>query len=283
MSKLFCGNDVDKIFKAVRDDIRFNDIRDKCEVLWKTFEPIADHNFPEEFSKQFLARFWEMYIGVKLLELHPEVKNGAIASSSNKPAPDFLVGNVFVEATVAERGNNIDAIPDISELSENDSVRFRECVLRLTSKVREKSKSNNLPISGQSASVVIAVNLPYPEVWICYNPPIVAQAFLGVQGLSLVKQADGSWVGTTICQKTIERSDNQEPVDATLFRDKTYEHIRAIILAVVNPFSSSYSNPGFELLHNPNALHPLPRGWLRLGNEYWVEGGKLLCHNHDRM
>jgi hypothetical protein len=36
----------------------------------------------------------------------------------------------------------------------------------------------------------------------------------------------------------------------------------------------------FVLIHNPMAATPLPRGWLPVGHEYWVEGEELHQHIH---
>lgn len=282
-SGLFDGNGHDPLFLAVRNNDQDDGLRKKCNALWERYRTIAEANFSNDFSTNFHAKFWEMYLGVKLLDLHSNVSH---PKSGPKPEPDFLVGSekdqVAVEATFAERGRGLDAIPDtLQGAQEDDLVPFRECVLRVTSKVKDKSESNDLLNRGKSGPVVIAINLPYPEVWICSNPPIVAQAFLGMSGLLGAKQADGTWSAHTTLQATVERLNKEDdPIAAMSFWDKTYEHISAVILASVDPRSSSYSNPGFELLHNPNSTHPLPMRWFKLGCEYWVDGNTLRCFRH---
>lgn len=282
MSELFSSGGTDPLYLAVKDKQHFKDIREECERLWSRYRFLAEANHLDEFSKHFSERFWEMYLGVNLAIRYPQIER-YVPQAKSEPAPDFKVGNVVIEATVAERGNTDEAIPDISKRDfedDDDSVPFQQCQLRLTSKVRSKSQANDLPNIGRSNPIIIAVNLPYPEVWIGHNPPITATSFLGMGNLLIAKQTDGTWESYTTIHKTIERvghTKKNSPVSAIQFGDKSYEHISAVLAASVNPFSSSYTNPSIELLHNPNALHSLPKGWLKMGKEYWLEKETLVC------
>lgn len=275
MSKLFSLIGTDIYFKAIRNEERNLDLKRECEALWEKFSSIAEKDFICEFSSKFHERFWEMYLGVKLLNLYPDQVNSL--KNVKGPKPDFLVGcqekQVVVEATFASRGEdgNPDQIPDITKRTDKDdnSVPFQQCVLRLINAVQVKAFKNNLPEYGKTKPVIIAVNMPFPEVWTNAEPPLVAQAFLGANFLYFQEQSDGTWQRKISPQRVIEKSNAKKtPVPVNLFFDSKYQHISAVLFASIRLFSSTYKTPSFELLHNPLATHKLKEGWFPLGSEY---------------
>lgn len=73
MALLFDNDDPDasqgfKNLKAAADDSTGGKIRLALEELWSRFEPYADKQFIKEFGRHVEERFWEMYLGVRLLE-----------------------------------------------------------------------------------------------------------------------------------------------------------------------------------------------------------------------
>ncbi len=267
MCKLFDGDGKDFRFVAIRDQAQFDDIRSECERLWRSYSNhnprLYDRNFIDEFSRNFHDRFWEMYLGVQLLMRYPDVKSAG-------SGPDFAVSgtnsSIYFEATVASRGEGTDAVPDITHRTDDDSsVPFEECVLRITSSLREKAKKNDAENRAKQGPYVVAVNLPFPEAWLCGSPPLAAMAVLGL-GASVEKKETGSLVSTTA------------------FQCPEYDHISALLVASVNPFSSAYERPAIEVLHNPRATRPLPRAWFRMGTEYWVnDQGHLERTEHRHL
>lgn len=274
MTDLFAGSGSDPEFLAVKSNQCFADVRNECERLWAIFHPLADPNFVDQFSRDFRARFWELYIGSFLRERHQAVK----AVKAGSAGPDFKVPGppaIFVEATNASRGSGPDSVPRYSGNDEDDSrVPFEECVLRITSKLNSKALSNNARLLGSEHPYIIAVNLPFPEAWVASNPPLAAQATLGVGSLLIVQESSEAWK-TVAAPRPLQDKRSGSAIKTTSFCTTQFEHIAALVVASVNPFSSSYADPAIEVLHNPRATTPLPRGWLGLGAEYWVEGGIL--------
>lgn len=273
MVDLFSGMGANRNYVAVRDQPRFADIRQECQRLWNLYEPLAPSNFVDQFSRDFDSRFWEMDLGATLLKYYPRL-------TSSSAGPDFIeLGppRVAVEATVATRGEGPDAVPDITlRTDDDDSVPFNECVLRLTAALRTKATANSAVQQATLGPYVVAVNMPYPEAWLCGVPPISAMAMLGCSGVTTnlatgVQTASAQW-------SILKRSD--QPVPTIAFFADEYVHISALLVASMSPFSSAYPTPAIELLHNPRCRTPLPRGWLPVGNEYWVDGEMLVSRKH---
>ena len=73
MALLFDNDDPDasqgfKNFKAAPEGSEGGKIRLGLEKLWRRFEPYADKQFIKEFGRHVEERFWEMYLGVRLLD-----------------------------------------------------------------------------------------------------------------------------------------------------------------------------------------------------------------------
>ena len=279
---LFNCKGKDSRFCAVRDNPHYSDIQRECLRLWERFEaPLADKKFKEQFSINFDAGFWEMYLGNHFLERY----NGAVTSEDKGPDFHVRVGNqtIFVEATVASRGTTEDAIPDITTFREGDDplVPFKECILRITSSLKNKASANGAKKKAEDGPYVIAINLPYKEAWLCTNPPMAAQATLGVKGHGV---EFNELEARTIYgyNPSIRRVPEPKASISTMgFLGDEYSHISALIVASVSPFSSSYSKPSLELLRNPKASQPLEHGLVGIGREYWVESGVLKELSYD--
>lgn len=250
-------------------------MRKECDRLWERYRRFAPANFVDQFSRDFDSRFFEMYLGVKLLERYPNLRTAL-------DGPDFVVpghpSDTFIEATVATRGRGGDAVPDITQRSDDDdSVPNVECLMRVTSCLRNKSQANRAATYALQGPYVVAVNLPYPEAWLCDWPPMAAMATLGAGGVTYELGTGASRVHTK--PEIPKRTGSAVPTIG--FWTDEYAHISALVVASVNPFSTSYSNPCVELLHNPRCRIPLPHGWLLLGHEYWLDGEKLVRFKHS--
>ncbi|QOJ21512.1 MAG: hypothetical protein HRU77_12990 [Gammaproteobacteria bacterium] len=57
----------DFLYRAVQDNPDFTDIKEHVSELWKTYHPYADPQFSREFSRHFLQRYWELWLGVKFI------------------------------------------------------------------------------------------------------------------------------------------------------------------------------------------------------------------------
>lgn len=85
--------------------------RDLCDEHWQRFQQLADREFPARFPFEFQQRWFEMYLGVSLLDMGLDV-------SAPKPGPDLRVQRngltVWFEAVVPHGGAPMhpDAVPE---------------------------------------------------------------------------------------------------------------------------------------------------------------------------
>ena len=282
-SQLFSGEGKDEAFLAVRDNRCNANIQVECECLWNSFKELAQPNFEKRFSQNFRACFWEMYLGLLLRAYYPELK-------VLKSGPDFCipwkVSQTFVEAASASRGEGADRVPDISVRSDDDdSVPFNKCILRVTAALKEKkSQANNAECFAKKGPYVIAVNLPFPEAWLGGPTPLSARATLGVGEHFLpMGDNDGRDGGFTNLIESIQKTSEERVGTMAFYPDcdrSDCDHVSALLVASVNPWSTCYYNPLMELLHNPRATKTLPREWLPVGTEYWFEGNSLRNSDH---
>ena len=83
MALLFDNDDPEasqgfKSFQAAEDDTTGGKIRHGLEELWKRFEPYADKEFIKEFGRHVEERFWEMYLGNRLVEGRKALRKRAL-------------------------------------------------------------------------------------------------------------------------------------------------------------------------------------------------------------
>ena len=80
--------------------------RQRCEEMWRVFQPLADRNFPREFPCKLHQRWFEMYLGASFISAGLEVR-------APKPGPDFeILSNgrrIYVEAVCATSGHPLHA------------------------------------------------------------------------------------------------------------------------------------------------------------------------------
>lgn len=275
MNTLFTGQGDDPRYIAVRDSDYVSDIKEESQRLWEKYSPYADPNFIDEFSRNFDARFWEMYLYEQLSFHHGEI-------SSKSHGPDFLIQSssqhVFMEATSATKGTGKDRVKDFCEMDRDDcSAQFRECALRVTSSFFVKANSNDAKSYAEGNPYIIAINLPFSEAWLSASPPLSALATMSVGSSSIIWGEDNDTREVLNYAPHIKKHSSEVPNN--FFMNSEFSHISALIVASVNPFSSSYRSPSIEFLHNPFAQHPLKRGWLPIGREYWVENSSLTSRN----
>lgn len=130
-------NSSNEEFLALRDCARHAELRNYCMLLWEKFSPFADRSFSYEFAQNLHQRFWEMYLGSRLLDLGYELQPRA----SDK-GPDFHLiidnRNVWIEATAPSEGVGVDSVPTLEEHSGFDPIPEEKIILRFTNAISEK-------------------------------------------------------------------------------------------------------------------------------------------------
>ena len=154
-----------------------------------------------------------------------------------------------------------------------------------TAALKEKSEANRARVFAKKGAYIVAVNLPFPEAWLCGDPPLSAQAVLGCGGMSFeaVSLGGGSYDyrNPSVSYIPCVQKNNRAEVGTIGFHDSQYKHVSGLLVASGNPFDSiKYDRPAIEFLHNPKATNPLPRKWLPVGNEYWVADNRFKSRNY---
>jgi hypothetical protein len=71
------------------------------------------------------------------------------------------------------------------------------------------------------------------------------------------------------------------PVAVDIFADETHSMISALLASCADEINRPVqAGADFVLIHNPHAAQPLPRGWLSIGREYWIDGQTLHERRH---
>jgi hypothetical protein len=252
------------------------------DSLWTEAAPFLDRNLSERAAKKghgLVQALAEMYFthalranGVSLVERR---------ESNTCDRPDLFAKepSVWIEVVAPECGITADALENL----QIDETRF---LLRLTNAIDGKKNQINAHAGPTGCiqrgdAAVIAVsgaglqaydNLP--------NPPYIVQSVLGVGNQAF--KLEGARLLPFVESRNQVQKINGSPVDTyPFFRDEYYQ-VSAVLYSRANWICRPH-RPGeeFILVHNPNATRPLPKGWLPVGEEYWLEDSSLLKTKHS--
>lgn len=276
----------DDEFRRIRDDQRFEEQRITVERLWERYEPYADDHFKEEISRQFHRRFWEMYLACVLMDHDHKLLPGKDKNKKkNGKGPDICIedGNcrIWIEAIAPGRGEGPDAVP-LPKLGLADYVPDEKIILRLRSAIEDKSKKYagyiEDGILAQNESCVIAVNgWLVPSSSADFRAPFIFQAVLPIgppyisfdrESLEVVDQGHS--------HRPVIQKKAGAPVSTAIFLEEEHKGISGLLYSGASVLNLP-SKHGSELvfLHNPMASNPLPKGWLKIGHEFWIEDEAL--------
>ena len=277
----------DEDYRSLRDDGRYSEQRDFAEYLWQKYEPYADRQFLAAIASEFHPRFWEMYLGCAILK-----QNITLVSSGNKKrgGPDLCFSrdqdSVWIEAIAPTPGSGVDAVPQLSLSGQAFTVPDVNITLRYTAAISEKSRKYDgyleKCILTSSDSYIIAVNGQnvYPILLEDEVPRIVkAVLSLGSPSITLnpdtFEIVDQGYAHRPVLWKA---KGSQVPTDT--FFDPAFSGISGLIFSMADVWTGSrVLGSDFFYVHNPLAANPLPKGWLPIGIEYWVEDDKLRSCN----
>jgi hypothetical protein len=149
MTLLFDNDDPDasqgfKNLKAAAEDSTGGKIRLGLEKLWSRFEPYADKQFIKEFGRHVEERFWEMYLGVRLLKGRKALrKKDKLPNEKRDEGPDFCIQKgrrrIWVEVIAPSPGDesNLDKVPDLFTSGAGSDSR-RKIELRIEARSRPR-------------------------------------------------------------------------------------------------------------------------------------------------
>jgi type I restriction enzyme S subunit len=266
--------------------------RQFCEDLWKVYEPFADKHFLSELRRNFVQRFWEMYLTCVLLEHGLDV-------SCPKPGPDNLVrsesGRVWLEAIAPSGGDpsKLDVVPEYQD-GVVQQVPDEQVRLRYTGAVQEKFKtryfhhmSKGIVLEGDSYVVAMnasRINFSRSDL----SPPRILRSLFGIGWDTVTFSKDphvaSEW-GFEL-RPGMRKAKGAE-VSLQAFLDPEYEALSAVLFSCVDPCNRPLRlGDDLILIHNPMATSPIRPGFLKLGVEYTakVSDQKVTLHRkiwHD--
>jgi type I restriction enzyme S subunit len=277
---------VDKLYRIVRDEPRSARLRAFAERLWGFFEPFADEDFTLAIAKNFHARFWEMYLAFGLNA------QGHRLLPARKSGPDLLIEGpekpVWLEAVAATKGSGADRVPEL-ELNVVQSVPDELIILRLRQSIDQKFRK----LRRYLEKGIVSATDPFI---IAVNGRAVPFAFLEAEMPRILKALFPlGYIKVTLNRETLEAVDERheyrpqiaklsgEGVSTTVFLNPEYAAISAVLFCNSDlgnhPPDERNIGDDFTLIHNPNALNPIPRRWLKCGVECWVDGDNLVIND----
>lgn len=288
MSELFRDGiePVDELYRIVRDEPRSARFRALAEQLWAFFEPFADEDFTLAIAKDFHARFWEMYLAFGLNA------QGHRVLPAIKPGPDLRIEgperSIWLEAVAATKGSGPDQVPEMV-LDKVQDVPDELIVLRLRQSIDEKFRKLKRylekGIVAPTDPFVIAVNgRAVPFAFLEGEVPRILKALFPLGHITVTLNRE--------TLKTVDERHEYRPligkisggqVPTTVFLNQEYSAISAVLFCNSDlgnhPPDERNIGAEFTLIHNPEALNPIPHRWLKCGVECWVDGGKLLIND----
>jgi type I restriction enzyme S subunit len=270
--KKFEGND--PIYQKACDSSYPDKEMQKLEDLWVQFKPYADKGFEQLFRDDLVSRFWEMYLGVMLLQ---EKK---VLEKESDDGPDICVlenkkKRIWIEATAPNKGKGKDKL---EEMEKTFWIPEEKILLRIRSAIEDKYRKYCDYLEkgriNKSDTYIIAINaskLGFPDVY-KYPPYIIKSVFPIGPPFARISLNSGNIVGMGHHHREYIKKESGSQVETKIFFNEKYSVISAIIYSEVKPFYYD-SNLGsqIEIVHNPNATNPIKKGWLKTGIEYCFE------------
>lgn len=271
-------------------------IREWMEELWRIYEPHADTNFLTEFRKHFTERSWELYLGATLLMSGHQLGKHKNVGPDFKVEPSRQKGQpVWIEAVSTTPGNGPDRVPIIKydfDILVEIEYPEEEMLLRLTNALKEKHNKYTTylqkNILKSDEPYVVALNradLEYLDPQI----PLIFKCLFGI-GYQTLQIKNGKPlpknIGSTWSSRAEVNKKNGNNVSMTFFINPEYAGISAVIYSNNNILNSPRENvkigSDLVIIHNPFAVNPLPKDFLKFGQEWKFQEGYLKKSNKCR-
>jgi len=272
----------DPVYINLRDGNQPIQIEERqcAEDLWAKYHSYADRHFLVEISKDFDARFWEMYLACTLMD------SGYAISSADR-GPDIGIKRntkiIWIEAITPTGGepSSHDSVPDLRMrpgFVVAQEVPDRQITLRYCASIREKYcvkyfKYVKDGIVSNDDCYVIALNgcrINWSRI--DYEPPRIVRSVLpfGWQVVT-VDTASHKIVKRSYQYREYLRKESGSQVETNIFVKPEYEHISAVMFSNVDVANRTpVAGDDFIIVRNPLALKQLPDGFPKLGREYWA-------------
>jgi hypothetical protein len=243
------------------------------ESMWAAYEPYADPDFPQGFTRDVDGRFWEMYIGCTLLEagraLLPVVERQRAGGQ-----PDLCVVDgdrrIWIEAIAPDEGDPgpdqlVKPVP-INEGGGLEAAPLRQAQLRTTSAFWTKAQKiarylQRGEIRPGDARIV-AISASRFGAYVPETPlPLIMTSLFPIGDAFVTIDRDTGAVVEEGFQPApfIDRQRGQIP--RTAFLDERFADISGVLWSRIGLGNLSRNVRPLTYVHNPLAQVPMPQKW----------------------
>jgi len=248
------------------------EMHERIEAMWETYEPYADPDFRHGFARDVDGRFWEMYLGCTLLE----------AGRALLPAAERLRDGGQPDLCVVEDGRRIwiEAIaPDDGEPGPDQIVRpvpinegggfvpapVRQAQLRTTSAFWTKSRAIARYLSegviGADDVRIIAISASRFGPYVGEDPPLIISSLYPIgDAYVTIDRETGEIVDQGFHAAPVIERDGC-PIPRTAFLDGRFADISGVLWSRIGLGNMSRRIRPLTYAHNPLAYRPLPERW----------------------
>ena len=286
------GDAVCQVYKNVRDMDKLRDERNEIEELWQGFRRLAEPNFLDNAKHFLYAPLWEMELWEVLESL------GFSAERFGTAGPDFQVTkngeSVLIEATVPQQGTGADKVPEHRNVSETciaTEIPEEKIILRFLNAIAEKycqvERATKKRAEVRNVPYIIAINscaIPNAHTPVSEEMPYIVKGVFPIGQLRVAIDRDsGNFAEARYATRENIRKSSGSNVGADIFVNPEYSKISAILYTHQTLLTRSAElSQELLLVHNPCAQNPIPRGYLNVGREFWVEDDTLHQIDYNR-
>jgi hypothetical protein len=290
MSAFFRAGEVqDPLYELVRDPPNHIVQRGRTfiEKMWDCCATFLDPSAHERAATDLMPVWWELYLAYALVSVGKKL----IKRQSREPkleGPDLLVSpNIWIEAVAPTNGQGENAIPP-TQPGVAYAVPNEKLILRLRTAIEAKIKKfeayRKRGWVRDIDSAVIAVSAGRLDFrYQDYVIPRVVQALYGAGHLTITldRQTAAAIDQYANFRDTLPNARGAS-VRTDLFLTPEHRTISAVLYSTADCVNFP-RDPAtdFILVHNPLADRPLPRKWLPVGSEYWMEEGDIRGIRHS--
>ncbi len=268
-------------YKNVRDLAGRVGSKAQIEDLWARFRHLGEPNFRDNARHFLLSPLWEM----ELWDVFDSL--GFRVQRCQNGGPDFNVRKsesvVYVEAAVPIAGSGADKVPE-PEPGKFVRVPEDQIVLRFRNTIAEKLNQYKRALAknvvDKDFSYVVAISssaLPRAFPPGSRDMPFIVKSVYPIGNLMLSIDIDSNTYDEVRYGNRFEiQKRSGSAVDTDVFLNQDYSMISAILYTHKTLLDQTGEvSENLILIHNFCAENPLPRGWLGIKRECWVEGNHL--------
>lgn len=272
------GDVICPIYRQVRDSESQHHVagRSNLERLWRNGAPYVDKNTLKAATEHMPSVFWELFLADTLTRAGKKLVPRRVRSPRNE-GPDLLIVDprVWIEAVMPDGDEALTPRPS----GEAYEIPGDAYTLRLTSALDAKVEQylryvrQGYVKSGDATVIAVSaarLNYRFNDL---PTPRIVSAVFAAGHMTVLLDRSTGSINGRYLTHRNNIWKRGESPVRTDVFRTPDFGFISAILY---NPCDwITPSDAAYILIHNPFAICPVPRGWLGVGREFWMEGSTI--------